>query len=390
MPALVRYLATFGYPSGGVCRWPDWQPGPRFGKTLEFFLEPLRPIFEPSSGGPNSRGVRHLQHPDDPAVEAYLFPGGVGILVIQRSLEAEEPGVALREQAGGKGELWPLVDGLLASLIDGTRREVHEHRLLTWVLWPDGPADRRQERELLFALTEHLPRATPDRLRPAAERGLFRRQGLARWAAWSALFHRDNAAIVFTPIARDTQVPLRILHQESSWRLYLLCLFLKLRLLGLMRSLIPDRPLENLGAMWSLYDRLRSEYLEFRNRFWFAEVTRDTTGRIAYRRVSRSMGLAELMREVSGEIEVLHSQYGRLVAQDEQCHREELQDRINVITWYLFPLAIASGLLGMNVLVPGSRGDFFSGVGWLIGALLFTLLVMVTGLRITQARSRRG
>jgi hypothetical protein len=200
------------------------------------------------------------------------------------------------------------------------------------------------------------------------------------------------AAVVTNALAQETKIPLRVLHEECSFRLYLLCLYLKLRLLRFMRALIPealDETPRGQASMWNLYDRLHADYLQFRNHFWFAEVTRDTTGRIAYRRIRRSMGLPALLAEVSQELEILHSQYGRLAALAEQRHREDLQDRINVITWYLFPLAIASGLLGMNVVVPGSPGDLPSGVLWLLGTLIFTLLVMVAGLRLTQARSRR-
>ncbi|MBI3925888.1 MAG: hypothetical protein HY319_10135 [Armatimonadetes bacterium] len=213
---------------------------------------------------------------------------------------------------------------------------------------------------------------------------------MEQWKAWAGLYYRDNAAVLFHPELAGNLTPMLLaMHRGNYFRIYLLCLYLKLRLLQMMSELVPEREepvrtAQEVESVWTRYDSIRVEHLRFRNRFWFAELTRDTAGRMLYPRIGQALGLRPLMREVTEELDVLHSQYRRLAEQQQRGQRAQLQQRLNVLTWYLFPLVITTGILGMNVIVPGSEIGLGQGLLWFAGTLALIVAAMFLGLKLTR------
>jgi hypothetical protein len=398
---IIRYVAPFIYEHAGDeahTAWIDWREDDRdfYGSGLGFFLEAVRPIFEPTQG-PNSRGLRHLRHPHDPGGRAYVLPSRVGIVVLEEHLDEipPEPGLWLRQASSPGGAWYEKASTYVREIVPRARIDIYGRRLLTWVVWPvEGEPARAEERELLYCLTEHCRRDDPDTVRSEELLRLCRRQGVARWRAWSLLYHRDNAAALIYPACSRDPVRIQRMHRGDYFRLYLLGLYLKLQLLSMMTELVPGpghRAADTGGdavQLWRRYEATMDQFLTFRSHYWFAEVTHDTTGRLVYPRLCRALGVPGLMREVSEEVRTVHSRYSRKAEAQRRDDREELQERLNLLTWYLFPLAVTTGLLGMNVLVPESHGERpLMELLWFVGVLLSISLVM--GLGLWSQRQRR-
>ena len=419
--SLVRYLAPFRIECTDqarliLARWPSGIDGAdrvRYAETCEFFLEPVRPIFEVrSNGAPNRRGVRILRHPTDSRVSLYLFRHTLGLMVIERPLPAQTessgetigPEVGrMASQSGPPDNIWHQAADLVKSL--GGEFYVYTRRLLTWVLWVEHaprPLTTRARRRQASALTEHEELDGLDSFTHSGLVELFRLQGLERWRGWTVLYSRDNVAAVVYTSALSTRRLGRVvtMHKEDLFRLYLLCLYNKLRLIELMTALVQDDSAEmvdsvdrvRIGNRWRLYDTLHSQDLEFRNHFRFAEVSRNTTGRLVYPRMVHALGIRELAAEVEDELAILRLHYERQM--ETEHHRAEAEERrqerliqreINILTKWLLPASIVTGALGMNILVPTDVG-FLASVTIFI-ATTAAVLYSIRGIRRLESFS---
>lgn len=380
----VRYLAAFAWEgSPRLAGWKDCPAGSSYTSELDFLLDSARAIFEPSVGGPNGAGVRILVPQDASDRVAFLFPEGVGLLVLEEEAAQEPLWSRLRSQESARRS----TAGSLDDLFPGTWRwTLYGPRLLTWTLHAvEGPRS-----PLAYALTEHRDPEAPNRIRPEALKRLFRKQGYQVWTSWSAFYHRDNAAVL---VQADLLAPEELdqvlrMHRGDLFRMYLLSLSLKLRLTRFLDDLAGRPPTEHHTIeeeslhLGRIYEEHYEQYLDFQTNDWFAEVTRHTTGRAVYRVMRRALGLRPLLREVRSEIRLLRQAWStklRKVERDrDRRHRDRAEadsQRLSLITTYALPFLAATGAMGMNLPFWGTTGEdhfgrwvwflFFFGVTWL-------------------------
>lgn len=352
----VRFLAVFAWD-----REPDlagWQDAAERDEP-EFLLDSARAIFEPSAGGPNAAGVRILH---EGARTLYLFRDGIGILVLEEEGPPEPLWSHLREQAQARAQAARSLAELFPQ--GGWRWSIYRERLLTWTLHPL----RGDPLPLAYALTQHRDPDSPQRMREPALRRLVRRQAFDTWTNWLAFYHRDNAAVLVQP---DGEVEgLLHLQRGELFRMYLLCLFLKVRLVHFLGDLA-NRPQtrhhtlgEESAELGRIYEQHYQQYLDFQTNDWFAEVSRHTTGRAVYRVMRRALGLRPLLQEVRSEIRLLRQAWSTRLRKAERDrdrrHRDRAEadsQRLSLITTYALPFLAATGAMGMNLPFPGTSGE---------------------------------
>lgn len=352
----VRFLAVFAWQGEpDLTGWRDSDHA----EVTEFLLDSARAIFEPSAGGPNAAGVRILAAP---GLLAYLFRDGIGILVIEAGSPPEPLWSHLRDQGAARGQATRALDELFPQ--GRWRWSIYGPRLLTWTLHPM----RGDPLPLLYALTQHRDPHSPQRMREPALRRLVRRQAFDTWTNWIAFYHRDNAAILVDPDG-EVEALLR-LQRGDLFRMYLLCLFLKVRLIAFLGDLAGLPPTqhhtleEESAELGRIYEQHYRQYLDFQTNDWFAEVSRHTTGRAVYRVMRRALGLRLLLREVRSEIRLLRQAWStrrrELERGRDRRHRDRAEadsKRLSLITTYALPFLAATGAMGMNLPFLGTTGE---------------------------------
>ena len=360
---LVRFLAPFVW-KGEMPRLeePVWVPlgkgkgetHDRFKKTLRFFLDAARPIFDPDKQ--RLLLVRN-EGPDDDdlnAMEFLLHTGTderLGVLV----LEVNWTGDLLRDLAKTEKRLRDRATAILNGTVGKDWSFfLYGRRLLTWVR---ERRTRGPSRERLFDLCEN--EAPPNRFTTEALEALVKHSGLELWEGWSALIHRDNFAATIDPDVAPESVTMMV--DGDLFRLYQLALFLKLRTVQLMTqaSKLDDNDRHGRAP-------LLEAILAFRKRFWFREVTRNTTGRAMYEVLLRAMAAEDLLKVVNDEVDALETHLER-----------GTQSRLAKATFALFPAVLLTGILGMNV--GFETFNFLGGHPFLRGTSLILLAAVIAG-----------
>ncbi|MHB2148297.1 CorA family divalent cation transporter [Calditrichota bacterium LG25] len=114
-----------------------------------------------------------------------------------------------------------------------------------------------------------------------------------------------------------------------------------------------------------LLERLQKEFLLFRNRFWFKEVTAQDQGIEMFQKWAEQMNIFELMEDVKTEIREL---YDYIEYKNEQ-RENRLLFIITLIGAFLLPVSVITGFLGMNILeldhtLHINPFDISGGWGW--------------------------
>ena len=135
------------------------------------------------------------------------------------------------------------------------------------------------------------------------------------------------------------------------------------------------------GKGRKLLERLQREFLLFRNRFWFKEVTAQDQGIEMFRIWARRMNIYELMDDVKNEIQELYD----FVRYKNEQRMDRLLFILTLIGAILLPITVVTGFLGMNIFgakSPLSVHPFDWSQGWVwfwvpLGALYIIIFPIV-------------
>lgn len=319
-------------------------------------------------------------------IRVWLFPQRVGFLVLKLRLQMENPPVDQyvewlyylgqvlprtsswilpRWQFGNEAlEARVFLDRLLAGLIDPDDSETHEfgqaygrsfhlynYASLTQATAPladapDAPFGT-QFRRALYELATCTLTKDPNYV-PSAEtlQAMLQQNWLALWANWEALALQDH---VFY-LAKNHLGFLGRNVENDYLNLYLLTLYQKTRL----RLLAGELQILQAEARPPLdkAKRLRQQFVEFRNHYWFEEASIRPQGNNVYRRYQQGLEVRPLYEEVKTELDELEEYYREQTS-------KRIASAINVLTFLGVPVGIAAELFG-DLLKPPMRLGAFS------------------------------
>ena len=113
------------------------------------------------------------------------------------------------------------------------------------------------------------------------------------WEYWSGLALRDT----FSFVSYDESMPISWQAETRYYPLYLITIHLRMRLEKFSREII-DSDL----AGYCKGKQIRADLVEFRNHYWFQEVTKDFVGVEVFDRMKKGMNIEELFAQVTEEI----------------------------------------------------------------------------------------
>ena len=96
---------------------------------------------------------------------------------------------------------------------------------------------------------------------------------------------------------------------------------------------------EHLREVRGLMDR----FVDFRNRYWFSEVTRKPLGADLYRMFQQGMGSQSFYEMVSSQVKELKEYY-------EERRQRRIDLLLNLFTFAFLPLSAVIGIFGMSFL----------------------------------------
>jgi hypothetical protein len=183
---------------------------------------------------------------------------------------------------------------------------------------------------------------------PEHRRELDQEHRIAIWRCWRGLALRDSLVFLGTePIGfNETVLPRNI--EGDYLPLYLLTLYQKYQLLVFASELVRRNTavtaagsrragVRHLREVRRLVDR----FVEFRNRFWFNEVTRKPMGGELYRKLQRGLEVPQLYEMVSAEVRNIQEYY-------EARHQRWAAALMNWVTFVFIPLGAVIGAFSVQ------------------------------------------
>ena len=183
---------------------------------------------------------------------------------------------------------------------------------------------------------------TAGNLCPSAEYAtrLMRENRISLWRNWRALALRETATFLAFKENEFNRAALPQNIENDYLNLYVYTLYQKIELFKFSSELLleENNPRQNMRSTRLLVDN----FTEFRNRFWFVEITKRPQGDFIYEKYQEGMQSLPLFEAVNREIGELNSYYEMKLSR-------KTNSVLAVLTFFLTPLALTMAFWGMNV-----------------------------------------
>lgn len=320
-------------------------------------------------------------------VDALLFPSGIGLLLLKVRLSESSPHLGRlidlnyylrlvqpptpdwrmaqvtlgREDAQVAPERWEMrgwVDSWLRGLTDeypytstdagqiyGERFHLYSFACLAGVAAdsPKGPFETPEDRILYeFATCTELEATVGDgAMRPSREKvaKMSSENRISVWQSWRGMSLKENVVFLGNTDLEFNRNSLAHNVESDYLPLYLYTLYQKYQLYRFSDQLI--RRGRNVTHNRREMRQLMRDFIDFRNRYWFSEVTRKQMGSTLYRSFQRGLETNEIYALVSDEIRELQSYFEA---------RAGLRNGalLNILTFVLLPLSTVAGIFELS------------------------------------------
>jgi hypothetical protein len=179
---------------------------------------------------------------------------------------------------------------------------------------------------------------------------LWQRHAFAFWANWRGMALHDNVVFLATEESPFTKGTLAHNVENDYLQLYLFTLFQKVRLSMMLGELI--RPEVRVARDIKEARRLWDTFMEFQNRYWFAEVTRKPLGTELYRQFQRGLGVLPVYEEVKEEVRELRDHY-------ERKFERRISGMLNFLTFVGLPAGLLVELFSNALVREATWCQFF-------------------------------
>lgn len=175
---------------------------------------------------------------------------------------------------------------------------------------------------------------------------------IAIWRSWRGMALKESVVFLGTEDIRFNRVSLPHNVEYDYLPLYLYALYQKYQLFIFADELMRKGAYvaQHLSEVRGLMDR----FVDFRNRYWFSEVTRKPLGSDLYRMFQQGMETQSFYEMVSSQVMELKEYY-------EERRQRRIDLLLNLFTFAFLPLSATIGIFGMT---------FFQG-SWLSFAIAF-------------------
>jgi hypothetical protein len=188
-------------------------------------------------------------------------------------------------------------------------------------------------------------------------------QQFSVWETWTGMALKESVVFLGTEDTHFNRDVLPANVENDYLPLYVYSLYQKYRLFIFADQLMRKGAYvaEHLEEVRSLMD----QFMEFRTKYWFNEVTRKPLGSELYSKFQQGLESTTLFDLVSLQVKDLKEHY-------EERRQRRIDVLLNILTFIFLPLSAAIGIFGMTFFQGGSWGAF----------ILVTAIILVVSLGI--------
>jgi hypothetical protein len=187
---------------------------------------------------------------------------------------------------------------------------------------------------------------------------------ISLWKLWRGFALRETVTYLATKKNQFhlTYFPQNI--ENDYFNLYIYSLYQKIQLFKFSTALLQEdnNPKESMVSTRKLLDR----FMEFRNKFWFVEVTKRPQGDYIYEKYQEGLKTLDLFEAVDDEISDLNEYYEARLSRN-------VSTLLNILTIYFVPVSAILAVFGMSTIASASPWQFSP--EWIFYALGAVLLV---------------
>lgn len=206
-----------------------------------------------------------------------------------------------------------------------------------------GPFAGGEERILYEYATCTPPGASIEQAewRPseAQARKLIQQNQISVWDSWRAMALKESLVFLGTRDFRFNKDSLAHNIENDYLPLYIYTLYQKYQLFVFSNDLM--REVASGQADRRRLKKLADRFVDFRNQYYFNEVTRKPMGDELYHQFQAALGVPRLHDAVSTEVDYVHQYY-------EERYREHIGTLLNFLTFIFLPLSAVIGIFGMT------------------------------------------
>lgn len=188
------------------------------------------------------------------------------------------------------------------------------------------------------------------------------------WKLWRALALRET--VTFIAFKKNpfnlTYFPQNI--ENDYFNLYLYTLYQKIQLFKYSTELLREdnNPKESMISTRRLLDN----FMEFRNKFWFVEVTKRPQGDYIYEKYQEGLQTMDLFEAVQDEIADLNEYYEARLSRN-------ISTLLNFLTIYFVPFSAILSFFGMSIIASDNMWKIPSESFFVVAATVMTLSTVV-------------
>jgi len=172
---------------------------------------------------------------------------------------------------------------------------------------------------------------------------------ISLWRLWRALALRET--VTFIAFKKN---PFHLSHfpqniENDYFNLYIYTLYQKIQLFKFSTELLREdnNPKESMASTRKLLDN----FMEFRNKFWFVEVTKRPQGDYIYEKYQEGLKTMDLFEAVDDEISDLNDYYEARLSRN-------ISALLNFLTIYFVPFSAIISFFGMSVIASDNPWRF--------------------------------
>lgn len=174
---------------------------------------------------------------------------------------------------------------------------------------------------------------------PAQVKILTNENHISLWDSWRGMSLKESAVFLGTQDIHFNRQVLAHNIENDYLPLYLYALHQKYQLYVFSNDLMrkganTDRNLREMRV-------LTARFINFRNQYWFNEVTRKPIGDVLYKKFQIGLGMTDLYDLVNSEVSDLQQYY-------EERRNQRIASALNILTFFFVPLSAVISFFGMN------------------------------------------
>jgi len=207
------------------------------------------------------------------------------------------------------------------------------------------------------------------------QKELLQKHTYTRWKNYGTFYGVSRYSFVVLTSDLDTLkkhcADFIVTHVKTVYyQMIILALAIRATILRFSDEVTAISDLDNENELFDRVSNLYKNYLKFRNKLYFKEITSQEQGIELYDKIRKVMNIDNDVKDLSSELIQLDT-----FSQMKLEHKENTEvSKLTKVATYLMPPTLAAGILGMNILDVKDKVEFL-GMKWNVSGILWFFVI---------------